>query len=388
MAPDHPYKKLPLPSNAPFELRLSPGKGYGVFAIRDIDKGELIINETALIKFDLPKQDVDHNHIVRALIRLRRRDKQQFNCIAPTDSAHYTGTREMNIFQYNSWEYRGGCGIFPLASRINHSCLPSSRMGPGDEGSHSVIILSRRQIPAGQEITIDYYDEKFIYKTAAQRRLVTESEWQFVCDCQACQIGTPFQVASDARRSLIAGLEYLLNGFDGKVPNMPDNLRIAPHLAALNGVIPLLVEFCYHVILVCLLDTENELSPTQARKHERFHAVKGFKLLTGARQSPLCGFSSMTIQNILMKRTWRDKAAAIIESGLNFDAHTLPKVHYIDNTGHRVIVYGENRLFQHDTTGNNLVLFWGAERLVVIRGKPTGQTIIAKELDHLLVLEG
>ncbi|KAI0147045.1 hypothetical protein GGR57DRAFT_506023 [Xylariaceae sp. FL1272] len=346
MAPDHPYKNLRLPSNAPFELRPSAGKGYGMFAIRDISKGELILHEKPLIAFNMAKQDISHQHIVQALARLHRREKQQFNCIAPVESLHHNESRETNVFHHNSWMHRGGCGMFLLASRINHSCLPSSRMGPGgDKDSQSLKIISRRQIPKGEEITITYYED-FIYKTTAQRRTVTELQWLFACDCQACQVGTPFQLASDGRRVLIAALEHLLNGVKGKVPDMPANISIIPQLALLNGSLPALVRFCYQTILAGLQDTENELSATEARKHQEYHQFFGQFLLQGEASNSQCSYTITAIQNILTKETWGDKAAFAVNQmffkggEINFDPSRLPDFRFITNTSHRVIFFG------------------------------------------------
>ncbi|KAK3937293.1 hypothetical protein QBC46DRAFT_267878 [Diplogelasinospora grovesii] len=75
-----------------------------------------------------------------------------------------------------------GCGVFPLYSRINHSCVPNVH-NAYNPGIQRLTVYSIRDIGAGEQITTSYISSA--YRTREQRREETEN-WGFVCSCLAC----------------------------------------------------------------------------------------------------------------------------------------------------------------------------------------------------------
>jgi hypothetical protein len=70
----------------------------------------------------------------------------------------------------------GNCGIFPIASRFNHACIPLCTYHYNMETEKLVLTTKAAFIPKDQEITISYGktgDELFW-------------NWGFICDCGLC----------------------------------------------------------------------------------------------------------------------------------------------------------------------------------------------------------
>lgn len=101
-------------------------------------------------------------------------------------------------------------GIFPLTSRINHSCIPNAYfawnpdLGPsGDKGRLTIYAIVL--IPKGAEILINYRTGDFS-KTRLQRH--TElSYYRFRCICPACEPNTESGRASEQRRGQMQTLQ-------------------------------------------------------------------------------------------------------------------------------------------------------------------------------------
>jgi hypothetical protein len=104
----------------------------------------------------------------------------------------------------------GPRGLFLLHSRFNHSCLPNCKIPSGGraEATH-LQSFATRDIASGEEITFEYEND-FDCRTRIERHEIL----RFVCACDACRPGTPFQRLSDMRRRLIRGLMYLETGND------------------------------------------------------------------------------------------------------------------------------------------------------------------------------
>jgi hypothetical protein len=74
-----------------------------------------------------------------------------------------------------------GCGLFPLASFVNHSCVPNSLWKIDERGCLSFKALCN--IPAGTPITLTYGQA---YEFRPQRRLLLKNSNGFWCRCDLC----------------------------------------------------------------------------------------------------------------------------------------------------------------------------------------------------------
>lgn len=73
------YRSIDLgPGDVPFELRPSPGKGWGAFATRTMAPGELVFDEKPLFVIQKPTKHITEFNVRAAFRQLSPREKQQF----------------------------------------------------------------------------------------------------------------------------------------------------------------------------------------------------------------------------------------------------------------------------------------------------------------------
>ncbi|KAK1753168.1 hypothetical protein QBC47DRAFT_387916 [Echria macrotheca] len=280
MALDHPYRQLPIPTNAPFELKPSPGRGWGAFATRRIERGALILSEEPLFTIRKPHAEITNEVLLRALQKLPASRKRMFFLLRDNASGAFQSLKHAfaeNSFNMASEDHTTGrqldClhGLFLLHSRFNHSCSPNSKVPvtvTGGEITH-LQSFATRDIAPGEEIAFSYAAD-FGCRTREERH----RELRFVCNCDACQPGTPFQELSDMRRRLVRGLQYLQTGvdLDGRRQDAPDRPLIAdPQLkrAAETFRIPLSSRFIYGLLVMSLLEQEGLLDDFLAERLSR-----------------------------------------------------------------------------------------------------------------------
>ncbi|OIT33341.1 PREDICTED: uncharacterized protein LOC109206132 [Nicotiana attenuata] len=74
-----------------------------------------------------------------------------------------------------------GIGLWLLASLINHSCDPNVRRS--HVGDH-VMIHASRDIKAGEELTLAYFDVFSSYRSREEKA----KNWGFICKCKRCKV--------------------------------------------------------------------------------------------------------------------------------------------------------------------------------------------------------
>jgi len=97
-----------------------------------------------------------------------------------------------------------GLGFFPLASMVNHSCVPNAHhyFRTGEAGRlPRLVFRSITSIAAGEEITYSYVK---VYQAGMRRREALASVYRFRCSCSRCELESRDAVAADAS---IAGTE-------------------------------------------------------------------------------------------------------------------------------------------------------------------------------------
>lgn len=243
------YFDLPIPKDAPIELRPTPGKGWGLFATRDIQRGSLIMKERALFVIQKASENITEQVISNAVKKLGDPQKHILACLSgnkprklsnglmssgPLKLARIWGENcfsletgvEQRLFGNYIEEKRWG--LFPCHSRFNHSCqenafVPESQSEPG-VGRNSTSSFAVRDIAAGEEITIGYQNGFHSHTMDERRRLLT-----FECRCTVCDRASKdrnFRQVSDMRRRLMRGLVYLLDSIDENSEYDDDN---SPH---------------------------------------------------------------------------------------------------------------------------------------------------------------
>ena len=181
-----------------------PSKGSGLVARHNLARGTRILVESPLLL--LPDGAAS-----RCLDELKCTLQELFNAMSPENRQSFLslscGCRVpcmmdlAGIFKINKLSCGSGSGLFPSASRINHSCLPNAEAVWNEEKGW-LTVHAITDIPEGTEITRAYVEGSF-----QERSVFLHSEYDFVCDCWICSCPQVEIAASDSRRRTIRGLE-------------------------------------------------------------------------------------------------------------------------------------------------------------------------------------
>ncbi|CAG8473080.1 3956_t:CDS:1 [Funneliformis caledonium] len=214
------------------EVRYEEKHGYGLFATRDFEKGEIILSETPLIntlsskrdrtfactfdvdlnvfsifktffdaspevqnvilnKFYLPPQDQFDS--AWSSIGSANIDKIIKTCInrveAWSDIPEDTFRKVFMIFTLNSQDFSSdgsdGSAIFVLGSKMNHSCEANTFYQSIDgQGIHTAV----ERISKGEQITTDYLGKDSILSKSV-RHMILKRTKLFACECPRCTEG-------------------------------------------------------------------------------------------------------------------------------------------------------------------------------------------------------
>ncbi|RSL76981.1 hypothetical protein CEP51_009474 [Fusarium floridanum] len=206
----HPYTLIPLPADAPFELReATEGKGWGAFATRRIQQGELILSETPMFVIRSTRAYPGSRHLDRAFRDLDPATKALVGLARENGGPEFTSACQcfiQNSFNVSDTEL----GFYLVQSRFNHSCQPNSTV-PFTAYADTALAPVRRyalvDIEVGEEITFCYQDD-IVNKVKDERHRLLH----FECRCNCCMQDFAASRKSDMRRDLMAALTYMNHG--------------------------------------------------------------------------------------------------------------------------------------------------------------------------------
>ena len=250
-------------------------RGLGLFARTELPAGALLLTESPLVLLTVPHCPAS---LAKFLAQLRARvaaleeDRQdQFFSlhIARPDlvTKDRGDLRMMGIYQANALTIRDqdklkgrdlGTGVFPLTSRINHSCSPNCVLSftPGADCEVRCV----RPVRAGEEILASYVSPLL---SRADRLRLLAARYNFSCDCQVCSGPAREVETNDRLRREILGLTN----------NMEDVFTTNPQKAFKyakmklermdllgNQVIEILPQTYLHCYELCLALGEQEIA--------------------------------------------------------------------------------------------------------------------------------
>ena len=200
----------------PVMVTYFPGKGRGLVAARDIEKGELIFKDQVVIKLaaDAEGQFRGPNFMTSL--------KQQIDCLPSEAQAQYfkltPRDNDANIYHVirNDWEvlrlFLANCKTYILGrsqygvlylniALVNQSCAPNAtnrglriRKTEGDEDFEDRELWALKNIRKGEEISICYFmDVKQFGSIPRKRRTALKNELGFECKCPVCLGHVPLQ---------------------------------------------------------------------------------------------------------------------------------------------------------------------------------------------------
>ena len=204
-----------------YNVRHSPGKGLGLFATRRIPKGTRILAEEALVLFP----EMSFECIVPEVAALNPTQRATFRSLhsqedpilaemlqlvesqTPPDMKSGLSIDEQvaahTIVMSNSHAAGGKSGIFPTASRINHSCVPNVYHS-WNESLQALTVHAIRDIEESEELLTTY-----IALCIGRDQRNDEDHlgrYGFECACQACDEQSPFGRSSATRRTKMVRL--------------------------------------------------------------------------------------------------------------------------------------------------------------------------------------
>jgi len=222
------------------EIVLTARKGFGVFATEHIKRGTRILAEDALVAIapgttdnleihkelekELPKLSTAQLNALselhcrgdmvdpqaRNIIRSRLVSNKQYHGHA-LDLAVEERLKIHAIFNTYSvnmgHERQWGTGVFPVYSRINHSCAPNV-----DNRYNAAIgketVRAVRDIAKGEEILTSYTGVLHTYEQRASKL----QRYGFQCDCEAYE--GPKAIEHEARRQRLSELDEVFDILD------------------------------------------------------------------------------------------------------------------------------------------------------------------------------
>lgn len=198
-----------------------PGKGQGLIAVQDISKGTRILSDKPLFQIqgfgsELP---VIEKEIQRKLNLLSQDDRGAFRFLynsTPGDSYPLTGIVKTNALSLGPGSSVGR--IFPIISRINHSCRPNTQYTWNSSTEHETI-HAIRDIKKRKEITISYN----LSGSSQPRMQRLKRSYGFDCTCDLCSFTDEALKISDARQ---LRMQLLDNGI-GDSDTVIESPRIA-----------------------------------------------------------------------------------------------------------------------------------------------------------------
>ena len=195
-------------------VREASCKGFGVFARRNIDRGECVISEPPILEFQRVRgEDITHHDISKRVRSLRAAEREAFWSLHQ-NVEHGAVKTAYGIWISNSFPTdattdgtnsvaHSSAAVFRLYSRLNHACVPNVH-GCWNARLGKQTVYTLRAIDAGEELTADYLGACGVVRNARQRSLFTDMG--FGCVCSLCSLeGAPLQ-ASEQRQARIGEL--------------------------------------------------------------------------------------------------------------------------------------------------------------------------------------
>ncbi|KAF2261323.1 SET domain-containing protein [Lojkania enalia] len=196
-------------SGSPLNYVVLPslGKGLGVFAVRALEVGDIVMQEAPALLVHPPpfRQGMGYN-VTEVGIRARAAFEElsedaQAEIMSLT--AYYRPAEARlpgfdllkAIFSSNAYNTGADLGLFPKIARINHSCRPNAGYSWNAAIGKRVVYASRK-IGEGEEITVSYIP-LLLSVSERQKRL---DPYGFKCGCDACAAEESARKAGDRRR--------------------------------------------------------------------------------------------------------------------------------------------------------------------------------------------
>lgn len=162
-------------SHRAWAIKKVEGKGRGMFANKDLNKGDLILVEKPAAYVDKWSQYLTPRDVQKATAHFTPVQRKFFYTLS--DKGGSSSDRDVRIFQTNSFGEGPTKGYLCLIiARMNHSCISNAKWFRHKE-SETYIVTALAKIKKGEEITLNYLAYAQYY-TAAQRNALHQEIWK------------------------------------------------------------------------------------------------------------------------------------------------------------------------------------------------------------------
>ncbi|KAK0624286.1 hypothetical protein B0T14DRAFT_565569 [Immersiella caudata] len=189
-----------------YDIQPIPSKGKGMVATAKIPQGTRILSEVPLFRIprDNPNISAVDAIVVNEVSRLDPSQQREFFSLTNIHGTKHSaamGIARTNVLPLGS-DSRSG-GLFPIASRINHSCRHNAQ-NTWNEKIGRLTIHALRDIEQDEEITICYLPTTGPYEERQQHLSAT---FKFTCTCELCSLPRAQREISNARLCTIQELD-------------------------------------------------------------------------------------------------------------------------------------------------------------------------------------
>lgn len=218
------------PVDCMYEIKPAPGKGLGMFATGTIRRGTRIIEEEALMVVP----EMSYSAILPVFVGLKQEKKAMFMELAGAEDkeeaenlAWYLAEADKDmepgagiplgyedqaavqlIFGANSFNMNAHTsGIFPIASRMNHSCIPNV-YHTWNTNINRMTVHALRDIAPAEELLTTYIPAILSREQRSDDEHL--GNYGFTCNCPACDPRSKFCKPSVSRRASAVAIEEQL----------------------------------------------------------------------------------------------------------------------------------------------------------------------------------
>jgi len=217
----------------PMKIELVEDRGRGMVATRDIQQGQLVVEDRAILsaEYDIVTNPDNWDSLVKAVAGLQEEDQDRFYSLQPRQvqavqpellglggegrrGELYTAQIVLNNgIALEDPGYNGKVGIFPRLSLINHSCTPNAKWSQMEGDIERKEVRALTMIKKGEEITCSYFGDaqEMVFASKYDRQQFLES-WNFECHCLLCSLNQEELASNEIERKKLRDLsEEILN---------------------------------------------------------------------------------------------------------------------------------------------------------------------------------
>ncbi|TAQ83479.1 hypothetical protein B7494_g8194 [Chlorociboria aeruginascens] len=207
----------------PYEIRYVSGRGNGLFATRELRRGDLILADLPVGVYSSNALAIDHEEdyalLSTAFDQLPKRTRELFMDMAIMHEGGNPVMERININAFHGiFQQEPHFLLYSETAKMNHACRPNSTMSYHDSETLIHATHASRTILPGEEITITYIG---ILQSRSARQTALSNYWGFTCTCSHCSAPHEHIAASDARTEEILNRQSALRDWSPSSAGTP-----------------------------------------------------------------------------------------------------------------------------------------------------------------------